>query len=399
MLADLLDGEPADTDEILLTQSRIGSIPALRLDRFKQVARICLRQNAIQTIDGLSSLAATLTDLDLYDNLITRIRNLEDLSNLTCLDLSFNKIKHIKNLEALTGLRELFLVSNKISRIENLDALTGLTSLELGANRIRTIENLDPLTSLQELWLAKNKITDLTGLASLPSLRLLSVQANRIRDLSPLSDVPQLEELYISDNALTSLSGLESNTKLRVLEISNNKVESLEGLGPLAELEELWASYNLIADFGDVERALGDKKGLTTVYFEGNPLQLRGPALYRNKVRLALPQVSQIDASTYPLLRSHLFPLGVERGVVSFRMLTFFAQLLSRYNPQVRHTRRSHSFPLPHWALCPALFPSLGGISVSGSLSKRPTRCFTSVSFSRQPMYFDHDSFTRNMYV
>lgn len=297
ILADLLDGEPADTDEILLTQARIGSIPALRLDRFKQVARICLRQNTIQTIDGLSSLAATLTDLDLYDNLITRIRNLEDLTGLTSLDLSFNKIRHIKNLETLTGLRELFLVSNKISRIENLEALTNLTSLELGANRIRTIENLDPLTSLQELWLAKNKITDLTGLASLPNLRLLSVQANRIRDLSPLSDVPQLEELYVSDNALTSLSGLESNTKLRVLEISNNKVESLEGLGPLAELEELWASYNLIADFGDVERALGDKKGLTTVYFEGNPLQLRGPALYRNKVRLALPQVSQIDAS------------------------------------------------------------------------------------------------------
>lgn len=42
---------------------------------------------------------------------------------------------------------------------------------------------------------------------------------------------------------------------------------------------------------------LGDKKKLTTVYFEGNGLQLRAPALYRNKVRLALPQVMQIDAS------------------------------------------------------------------------------------------------------
>lgn len=110
--------------------------------------------------------------------------------------------------------------------------------------------------------------------------------------------MPQLEELYISDNALETLAGLENNTKLRVLEISNNKVASLQGLASLADLEELWASYNLIADFAEVEKMLADKKSLTTVYFEGNPLQTRGPALYRNKVRLALPQLVQIDAST-----------------------------------------------------------------------------------------------------
>jgi protein phosphatase 1 regulatory subunit 7 len=138
-------------------------------------------------------------------------------------------------------------------------------------------------------------------------LRLLSIQSNRIRDLSPLRDVPQLEELYISHNALESLAGLEHNTRLRVLEVSNNRIASLRGLGPLAELEEFWASYNQIADFAEVERELGDKRALTTVYFEGNPLQLRGPAVYRNKVKLALPQVRQIDASELPTACSFLF--------------------------------------------------------------------------------------------
>lgn len=42
---------------------------------------------------------------------------------------------------------------------------------------------------------------------------------------------------------------------------------------------------------------MAKKEKLETVYFEGNPLQLRQPALYRNKVRLALPQVQQIDAT------------------------------------------------------------------------------------------------------
>jgi protein phosphatase 1 regulatory subunit 7 len=82
-----------------------------------------------------------------------------------------------------------------------------------------------------------------------------------------------------------------------VLDISNNQISSLAGIGHLAELEELWASYNAIEEFRDVEENLKDKGQLTTVYFEGNPLQLRQPALYRNKVRLTLPQVKQIDAS------------------------------------------------------------------------------------------------------
>ena len=46
-----------------------------------------------------------------------------------------------------------------------------------------------------------------------------------------------------------------------------------------------------------MERELGAIEALNTVYFEGNPLQTKSPAVYRNKVRLALPQVKQIDAS------------------------------------------------------------------------------------------------------
>lgn len=297
-LIDLLDGEDPETDEIMCTHSRVRSIASLRLERFKKVARICLRQNSIQELDGLQSLGATLEDLDLYDNLISHMRGLDELSKLKNLDLSFNKVKHIKNIGHMTELKDLFLVANKISRIEGLEGLTKIKNLELGSNRIREIQNISTLTALEELWLAKNKITELTGLGGLPNLRLLSIQSNRISDLSPLKEVPTLEELYISHNMLESLEGIEENPKLRVLDISNNKVSSLKGLGGLKELEEVWASYNLIADFGDVEKELKDKENLNTVYFEGNPLQLRGPALYRNKVRLALPQVKQIDAST-----------------------------------------------------------------------------------------------------
>ena len=80
-------------------------------------------------------------------------------------------------------------------------------------------------------------------------------------------------------------------------DFGHNQVRSLKGLEGLNKLEEVWASYDLIADFNEVEQVLRNKEELTTVYFEGNPLQLRAPALYRNKVKLALPQIKQIDAS------------------------------------------------------------------------------------------------------
>lgn len=301
---DLLDDYPADTTEIDCVHARIASIPSLRLERFPSVQRLCLRQNSISAIEALEPLSASLTDLDLYDNLISSIRNLDSLARLRNLDLSFNKIKHIKHIKHLNDLRDLYFVQNKIGAIEGLEGLSKLRNLELAANRIREIRGLETLVGLEELWLGKNKITEIKGLDTLQNLKILSIQSNRIRDITGLSSLPNLEELYISHNALTSLSGLEDCKGLRVLDISNNQVASLKGLEGLDELEEVWASYNLIADFNEVEEVLKGKSKLNTVYFEGCPLQLRAPALYRNKVRLALPQIMQIDASKFSLSTS-----------------------------------------------------------------------------------------------
>jgi len=294
---DLLDDYEPNTEEIDCVHSRVSSIPSLNLQRFKAVTRLCLRQNTITEIEGLSVLSTTLQDLDLYDNLIAHIRGLDDLTKLTNLDLSFNKIKHIKKVNHLINLTDIYFVQNKIVTIENLSGLTKLRNLELAANRIREIQNLESLTGLEELWLGKNKIMEMKGLDTLQNLKILSIQSNRIREIAGLDKLPNLEELYISHNALTSLKGLEKVIGLRVLDISHNQVTNVAGLKHLEDMEELWASYNKIADFAGVEEELRHMVKLNTVYFEGNPLQLRAPALYRNKVRLMLPQVRQIDAT------------------------------------------------------------------------------------------------------
>ena len=132
-------------------------------DWTQRVQKLCLRQNVITKPIFPTSLGRTLRELDLYDNLISRLDNpksdslddglkrhngehaydkvelggLEALTELTSLDLSFNKIKRIRNLSHLTKLRELYCVQNKISKIEGLKGLKDLRCLELGANRIR----------------------------------------------------------------------------------------------------------------------------------------------------------------------------------------------------------------------------------------------------------------------
>lgn len=246
-----------------------------------------------------STCSSTLDELELYDNLIKHIEGLEDFTEIRSLDLSYNKLKHINNLSTLKKLDHLYFVQNRISKIENLEELTELVYLELGANRVREIAGLETLTKLEHLWLGQNRITELKGLSTLTNLRTLSIQANRLTTLSGIETLPQITELYISDNRIPSLEPLAQNTKLEILDFQSNPISSLAGIEGLKQLENVWASNCEIDSFQEIERALKDKEKLEEVYFEGNPVQKQGPVLYRNKVRLALPQVNKIDAGKF----------------------------------------------------------------------------------------------------
>ena len=111
---------------------------------------------------------------------------------------------------------------------------------------------------------------------------------------------------------LDSLQPLASAINLKIIDVSNNPITSLVGLEPLVNLEELWASNCKLDSFEEISRVLGDKQKLETVYLEGNPLETRQRALYRNKVKLALPQVRQVDASELLQLEVTNFPVPAD---------------------------------------------------------------------------------------
>ncbi|KAG4305410.1 hypothetical protein PORY_000966 [Pneumocystis oryctolagi] len=289
---------PMDLETLDLIHLKLKEVVSLHLERFLQLKVLCLRQNQLDVFPHPKVLPQGLLELDLYDNTIADIPEYTEFPELHTLDLSFNRIKRIQHLERCKKLKNLYFVQNKISQITGLDALECLVSLELGANRIRTIENLEKLVHLQELWLGKNKITELKGLETLQSLRILSVQSNRLTSIKGLEALAHvLEELYLSHNGITSIEGLQVLKRLRILDISNNKIEKLEYINQNENMQELWASYNQLSDFENIEKECKSMRNLVTIYLEGNPLQKMNGTTYRNKIRLILPWIKQIDAT------------------------------------------------------------------------------------------------------
>ncbi|KAF7978812.1 hypothetical protein HWV62_44587 [Athelia sp. TMB] len=297
---DFLGDFPDETDELNLLHQRIGNLKSLRLERFaKHLKRLCLRQNFISFLDPeVFSLLTEMEEMDFYDN---KLKTVGD---------ALNNMPKLTGLESIgTTLRSLELGGNKI----RVRSPSGLLTLSLkGAQRI---ENLDALVNLEELWLGKNKISKLENLGSLKRLKILSIQSNRITKIENLESLENLEDIYLSHNGITRLEGLDHNLKLKTLDLGSNFVPELENIAHLKCLEELWVrlifagqfhssivdpsqlNNNKITTLQTLEPQLHAASALETIYLEGNPVQETEGGNYRRKIKMALPQLSQIDAT------------------------------------------------------------------------------------------------------
>mmetsp|Transcript_4090 Transcript_4090/g.3944 ORF Transcript_4090/g.3944 Transcript_4090/m.3944 type:complete len:487 (+) Transcript_4090:158-1618(+) len=123
----------------------------------------------IQNLRGLTSLKKLCLD----NNIITKIEGLtEDLVNLEWLDLSFNNIKVVEGLEELINLTDLSLFHNQITEVRapSLDSCKKLNVISLGDNMITSYEAVIPylrtFPNLQVLKLEGNKICEDSGYKS-----------------------------------------------------------------------------------------------------------------------------------------------------------------------------------------------------------------------------------------
>jgi len=65
----------------------------------------------------------------------------------------------IENLDTLTQLEQLYLSENGLTKIEGLDTNVNISTLDLANNKIRIIENVQHLSKLEEFWVRKCFVT------------------------------------------------------------------------------------------------------------------------------------------------------------------------------------------------------------------------------------------------
>ena len=81
---------------------------------------------------------------------------------------------------------------------------------------------------------------------------------------------------------------------MQTLDLAGNRINLIQGLNTLINLEEFWFNDNLVEDWSQLNGLSGATQ-LATVYLERNPIQK--DVNYRRKIKLALPSLTQIDAS------------------------------------------------------------------------------------------------------
>jgi Leucine-rich repeat (LRR) protein len=187
-------------------------------------------------VDGLATLAESLTELNISD---TGIREFQWLS----------KFVKLESLYAhRVGLNDTSL----------LEGMIYLRWLGLGGNGISDLSGLKNTSKLEEVDLSCNKLSDVSVLSrSVAVLRVVHLESNALSDLTPLSEAMNLEEVYVDENGLQNLRFLKGHENLRILSASKNQIDSLYGLSLGAKLRYMNLADNKLRSVGAGELVFG----------------------------------------------------------------------------------------------------------------------------------------------
>ncbi|MEY4902546.1 MAG: hypothetical protein RLZZ292_361 [Bacteroidota bacterium] len=235
--------------------------------------------------------------LNLGNNQITKITNLDNLSNVKYLYLENNQITKIENLGKLANLSELQLANNQITKIENLEKLTNLSELSLGNNQITKIEKLEKLEKLHRLNLGANSISKIENLDKLSNLETLVLYHNKITKIEGLNSLANLGQLWLDSNQITKIEGLEQLTNLKDLLISRNQITKIEGLEKLIKLAAINFEDNQIKDIKPLLKYI--KNGIS-VYYEKHNNNISGIYLFNNP--LETPDIETVRRGNEAIL-------------------------------------------------------------------------------------------------
>ncbi|GMR61025.1 hypothetical protein PMAYCL1PPCAC_31220, partial [Pristionchus mayeri] len=208
---------------------------------------------------SINSIAFSLEELHLANNMLTSVPLLRSLPNLVILNLNGNSINDLPegSFDGLPKLRQLRVRSNKICSLSANslgETKSSLELLDLGRNCLggvpaAALRNSQRLTYLD---LSSNKIAEIGNfnLMNLPRLRELTLNDNILNKIHPMAfmNVPELQFLYMRNNLISNLDGnrLQAFPKLEILDARNNMLSKLPSFKDQPNLKEIRLDGNLI---------------------------------------------------------------------------------------------------------------------------------------------------------
>ena len=210
-------------------------------------------KNALIDLEGLSKMK-TLVTLYAQENQLGRVESYVDENKNKTYDLGEpiedqsgngkRDIDPLIELKSLPQLTNLYLYNNLLSSLDSIEDLPKLKTFFISGNKIRDVSRLQFFPSLVRLSLSDNQITDLSGLRESNQLRQLYLVENRISDLRPLQGLTSLTELHLQRNLIVDPKPIESLSGLEVLSVSYNLIYQGNFFRKLDKLKRLSLSYN-----------------------------------------------------------------------------------------------------------------------------------------------------------
>lgn len=210
-------------------------------------------KNALLDLEGLSKMKNLVT-LYAQDNQLGRVESYVDENKNKTYDLgepiedqSGNGKRDtdpLIELKSLPQLTNLYLYNNLLTSLDSIEDLPKLKTLFVSGNQIKDISRLQFFPSLVRLSLSNNQITDLSGLRDSNRLQQLFLVENRISDLRPLQGLNRLKELHLQRNLIVDPKPIESLSGLEILSVSYNLIYQGSFFRKLDKLRRLSLSYN-----------------------------------------------------------------------------------------------------------------------------------------------------------
>jgi Leucine-rich repeat (LRR) protein len=174
-----------------------------------------------------------------------KVNSFDKISNNAIgIDCEYNNLTKLPELQHLTNLQEIYCSNNKLTSLPEWQHLTNLQTINCYNNCLTSLPEWQRLTNLQEINCSYNKLTSLPEWKHFTNLQKIYCSQNQLTSLPEWQHLINLQEFFCRFNQLTSLPEWQYLTNLQIIDCDSNNLTSLPEWQHLTNLQIIYCNYN-----------------------------------------------------------------------------------------------------------------------------------------------------------